>query len=89
MSTIGPGPGGVVSGHGWLRSPAVVDLEQSSVTSIGTVGLVVNPRSGTDVRRAVAAAGAVTVEDKVNVVRRVVLGAREAGILPGDLQLKC
>ncbi|GIT47093.1 MAG: hypothetical protein Ct9H300mP12_16780 [Acidimicrobiales bacterium] len=58
----------------------MVDLEQSSVTSIGTVGLVVNPRSGTDVRRAVAAAGAVTVEDKVNVVRRVVLGAREAGI---------
>lgn len=44
------------------------------------VGLVVNPRSGTDVRRAVAAAGAVTVEDKANVVRRVVLGAREAGV---------
>ncbi|HJP25331.1 MAG TPA: NAD(+)/NADH kinase, partial [Acidimicrobiales bacterium] len=44
------------------------------------VGLVVNPRSGTDVRRAVAAAGAVTIEDKANVVRRVVLGAREAGV---------
>ena len=58
----------------------MVDLEQSPVTSSGTVGLVVNPRSGTDVRRAVAAAGAVTVEDKVNVVRRVVLGAREAGV---------
>ncbi|SVB93251.1 uncharacterized protein METZ01_LOCUS246105, partial [marine metagenome] len=34
----------------------VVDLKQSPVTSSGTVGLVVNPRSGTDVRRAVAAA---------------------------------
>ncbi len=44
------------------------------------VGLVVNPRSGTDVRRAVAAAGAVTIEDKANMVRRVVLGAREAGV---------
>ncbi len=44
------------------------------------MGIVVNPRSGTDVRRAVAAAGAVTIEDKANVVRRVVLGAREAGV---------
>lgn len=44
------------------------------------IGLVVNPRSGTDVRRAVAAAASVSVEDKVNVVRRVVLGAREAGV---------
>jgi len=43
------------------------------------IGIVVNPRSGTDVRRAVAAAGTVTVEDKANVVRRVVRGAREAG----------
>ena len=40
---------------------------------------MVNPRSGTDVRRSVAAAGSVTVEDKANVVRRVVRGAREAG----------
>jgi len=44
------------------------------------VGIVVNPRSGTDVRRAVAAAGAVTVDDKANTVRRVVLGARSAGV---------
>ena len=43
------------------------------------IGIVVNPRSGTDVRRSVAAAGSVTVEDKANVVRRVVRGAREAG----------
>lgn len=45
----------------------------------GPVGIVVNPRSGTDVRRSVAAAASVTVEDKANVVRRVVRGAREAG----------
>ncbi len=43
------------------------------------IGLVVNPRSGTDVRRAIAAAGSVTVADKANIVRRVVLGAREIG----------
>ena len=47
-----------------------------------------NPRSGTDVRRAIAAAGSVTVADKVNIVRRVVLGACEAGannfIVQGD-----
>ena len=43
------------------------------------IGIVVNPRSGTDVRRSVAAAGSVTVEDKANVVRRVVRGASEAG----------
>ena len=47
---------------------------------VATIGIVVNPRSGTDVRRAVAAAGAVTVDDKANSVRRVVLGARSAGI---------
>ena len=45
-----------------------------------TVGIVVNPRLGTDVRRALAAAAPVTVEDKTNAVRRVVLGARAAGV---------
>jgi len=48
-------------------------------TASRPIGIVVNPRSGTDVRRSVAAAGSVTVEDKANVVRRVVRGAREAG----------
>ena len=51
-----------------------------SSRDVATVGIVVNPRSGTDVRRAVAAAGAVTVEDKANAVRRVVLGSRSAGV---------
>lgn len=58
----------------YTRSPLEGVPQQS------LVGLVVNPRSGTDVRRAVAAAGAVTIEDKANMVRRVVLGAREAGV---------
>jgi hypothetical protein len=47
--------------------------------SVAPIGLIVNPRAGTDVRRAVAAAATVTVEVKANAVRRVVLGARESG----------
>ena len=45
-----------------------------------SIGLIVNPRSGGDVRRAVAAAGRSTLEDKVSIVRRVVLGAIAVGV---------
>ena len=45
-----------------------------------TVGLIVNPRSGGDVRRAVAAAARSTLEDKVSIVRRIVLGSMAVGI---------
>jgi len=44
------------------------------------IGLIVNPRSGGDVRRAVAAAGRSTVEEKVSIVRRIVLGAMAVGV---------
>ncbi|MDH3705067.1 MAG: NAD(+)/NADH kinase [Acidimicrobiia bacterium] len=44
------------------------------------IGLLVNPRSGSDVRRAVAAAGSSTFEDKISIIRRVVLGALEHGV---------
>lgn len=44
------------------------------------IGILVNPRSGGDVRRAVAAAGRSTIEDKTSIVRRLVLGARAAGV---------
>ena len=53
--------------------------DAGGTASTAPIGLVVNPRAGTDIRRAVAAAGKVTLEEKVNVVRRVVLGARESG----------
>ncbi len=43
------------------------------------IGLVVNPRSGNDVRRVIASAGSSTLEDKTSIVRRVVLGASAAG----------
>lgn len=45
----------------------------------GPVGIIANPRSGMDVRRLLASAGRSTLEDKVSIVRRVVLGAVDAG----------
>ena len=45
-----------------------------------TIGLIVNPRSGGDIRRAVAAAARSTLEDKVSIVRRIVLGAIATGV---------
>jgi hypothetical protein len=50
----------------------------SAVTA--PIGILVNPRSGGDIRRAVAAAGRSTIEDKVSIVRRLVLGARATGV---------
>lgn len=46
----------------------------------GTVGIIANPRSGTDIRRLVASAGRSTLEDKVSIVRRVILGAAAVGV---------
>jgi hypothetical protein len=43
------------------------------------IGLIVNPRSGDDVRRVIASAGSSTLEDKVSIVRRVVKGAVAVG----------
>ena len=45
-----------------------------------TLGILVNPRSGGDIRRAVAAAGRSTIEDKISIIRRIVLGARAVGV---------
>ncbi len=47
----------------------------------GTVGLLVNPRSGSDVRRVVASAGASTLESKISIVRRLALGAAQVADL--------
>ncbi|MCB0996506.1 MAG: NAD(+)/NADH kinase [Acidimicrobiales bacterium] len=43
------------------------------------VGVLVNPRAGTDVRRLLTGAATSTVEEKLNAVRRVVVGALESG----------
>ena len=43
------------------------------------VGIVANPISGKDVRRLLTNAGTSTLEDKVGVVRRCLVGAHEAG----------
>ncbi|NNE75054.1 MAG: ATP-NAD kinase, partial [Acidimicrobiales bacterium] len=44
------------------------------------LGLLVNPRSGKDVRRVVAAAATSTLEDKISIIRRVIQGAQTAGV---------
>jgi hypothetical protein len=49
------------------------------MTTHRPIGLIVNPRSGNDVRRVIASAGSSTLEDKTSIVRRVVLGARVLG----------
>ncbi len=46
---------------------------------MSTVGILVNPRSGSDVRRVLTSAGSSTVEDKVSILRRIIHGAAEAG----------
>ena len=43
------------------------------------VGIVANPLSGKDVRRLLTNAATSSLEDKVNVVRRLLVGAHEAG----------
>ena len=45
-----------------------------------SIGIIVNPRSGGDIRRAVAAAGRSTLEEKVSIVRQIILGARASGV---------
>ncbi|WP_419923824.1 NAD(+)/NADH kinase [Candidatus Poriferisocius sp.] len=46
---------------------------------MSAVGILVNPRSGSDVRRLLTSAGSSTVEDKVSILRRLLHGAAEAG----------
>jgi hypothetical protein len=46
---------------------------------MSTVGVIVNPRAGKDIRRLVSAAGHTSDAHKVDVVKRVVIGATEAG----------
>lgn len=45
------------------------------------IGLIVNPRSGNDVRRVIASAGSSTLEDKISIVRRVARGASAFGAI--------
>ena len=46
---------------------------------MATVGILVNPRSGSDVRRLLTSAGSSTIEDKVSILRRLIHGAAETG----------
>ena len=46
---------------------------------MSVVGILVSPRSGSDVRRLLTSAGSSTIEDKVSILRRLIHGAAEAG----------
>lgn len=46
---------------------------------MATVGILANPRSGSDVRRLLTSAGSSTIEDKVSILRRLIHGAAESG----------
>ena len=45
---------------------------------MSTVGILVNPRSGRDVRRLLTSASSSTIEDKVSILRRLIHGAAES-----------
>lgn len=47
---------------------------------VGVVGIVANPASGRDIRRFVADGAQVTTNDKVNIVRRTLVGLRSVGV---------
>ena len=51
----------------------------SSADASGVVGIIANPSSGRDVRRLLANAATSTIDDKVTIVRRVAIGAVQAG----------
>lgn len=57
------------------------------------IGIIANPIAGTDIRRLVARAGTSAVQEKVASVRRVLVGASEAGerraLVLGDAQRIC
>jgi predicted polyphosphate/ATP-dependent NAD kinase len=54
-------------------------MSTSDGTALRPIGLIVNPRSGNDVRRVIASAGSSTLEEKVSIVRRVAKGAAAVG----------
>ena len=53
--------------------------EAASTAAPASIGLIVNPRSGNDVRRVIASAGSSTLDDKISIVRRIVRGAAARG----------
>ena len=51
-----------------------------SINSANTVGIIANPASGRDIRRLVAHGTVFNNDEKVNIVRRVLLGLEAAGV---------
>jgi len=63
-----------MSDRGWRTSPTS-PTRPPTLSSSKPIGLIVNPRSGNDVRRVVASAGSSTLDDKTSIIRRIVRGA--------------
>ena len=47
----------------------------------GTIGIIANPASGKDIRRLVAGASVFDNNEKQNIIRRVLIGARAVGVM--------
>ncbi len=50
-----------------------------TIADVSTVGVIINPHAGKDIRRLVSAAGQTSDAVKIGIVRRVVVGALEQG----------
>lgn len=59
--------------------PPAPGLTTAGTVGAGTVGIIANPVSGKDIRRLIANAPTSTLQEKYTIVRRVVIGAAEAG----------
>src|SRR2546428_557578 len=72
---------GSSSSTGWRTSTTFVThwVGSASTAAPASIGLIVNPRSGNDVRRVIASAGSSTLDDKISIVRRIVRGAAARG----------
>ena len=51
-----------------------------STNSTNSVGIIANPASGRDIRRLVAHGAVFNNDEKVNIVRRVLLGLEAVGV---------
>jgi predicted polyphosphate/ATP-dependent NAD kinase len=63
-----------------LGCEPILNASPPPATGAPRVGLIVNPHAGRDVRRLVAPAGSLTNHERVNLVRRLLVGLQAAGV---------
>ena len=54
--------------------------KREKVRKMSLVGIIANPASGTDIRRLVAYGSVFNNQEKVRIVRRILLGLEAAGV---------